>query len=210
MTSKHQLVFTFVILGLIACGFVTAALKPAINAYSEAYRWKAAEEMVERRLWQQTEYEAELAERTRQAPPTEATKAMSWRIFIICCAAGGGAAVAGYGYSVGKAKVRGAHELPPTKQVDDGLLLINGALYDRYSGMQVIAGTANAPSLEHAQAYAVAKSTSRQHWVQLGYAALGILPQVVMMLRENGIEPPTEVVGILEALPDGRGTCMTE
>jgi hypothetical protein len=210
MTSKHQLAFTFVVLAVIACAVIASALKPVIDAQSEAYRWQKAEEMVERRRWQQTEYEAELAERAIQAEQTEATKATVFRSFLWCCAIGGGAMALGYGYSFGKTKIRAAEELPPTRQVDDGLILVNGAMYDRYSGMQTVAGVASAPSLEHAQAYGIAKSAGREQWIRLAYSALSVLPQVVMMLRDNGIEPPREAAGILDALPEGRGTCTME
>ncbi len=57
-------------------------------------------------------------------------------------------------------------------------------------------------STEHATAYAIAKSGSREHWVRFGYQALEVLPRMIAVLRDNGIEPPREAVRAMEALPD--------
>lgn len=201
VNSKHQLILAIIAIPLVACGFIAYSLGPLISAYSESYRWQRAEAMVERRLWQQTEYEAQLTERTRQAEQTEAMRSLASRVIIISGAVGLCLAMIGGGYWAGRSLYRRAVELPPLQRVEDGLILVNNALYDRYSGMSTIAGQEYRPSLEHAQAYAIAKSAGREHWARLGYMALSALPGVVGMLRDNGVEPPQEAVRVLEALP---------
>jgi len=201
VNSKHELILAIIAIPLVACGFIAYSVGPLISAYSESYRLQRAEAMVERRRWQETEYEAQLTERVRQAEMTEATKAMAGRVIVIAGTVGACLAIIGGGYWAGKSLYRRAVELPPLRRVEDGLILVNDALYDRYSGMQVLTGQEYRPSLEHAQAYAIAKSAGREHWARLGYMALSALPGVVGMLRDNGVEPPQEAVRVLEALP---------
>jgi hypothetical protein len=197
---------TFTILAVVVIGlvFLSQTLLPIMSANAEIKRWEAAEAIIERRLWQQTEYEAQLAEKKRQAPRTEATRAAAWRVVTWCGAVGASLALVGGGFWCGRTLLRRASELPPTKKIDDGLVMAGGAFYDRYTGMQTPVGIPQQPSLVHAEAYAIARSTERDKWTRLGFLAIQALPVVAATLRDNGLEPPQEAVRVLEALPARR------
>jgi hypothetical protein len=205
MRTKPQHIATLIIGGIFGLVLAGQALLPIIATNAEIKRWEAAEEMVERRRYQQTVMEAELAEKARQAEQTVATWATVKRVMMWGLGIGVAFAMVGVGFWGGKTLVRRALELPPTKRVEDGLILAGNAMYDRYSGMQTRVGIPQQPSLEHAQAYAIAKGAGREHWARLGYMALSALPAAIAALRDNGIDTPQEAMRVMDALPVQEG-----
>jgi len=205
MRNGPQATVTILAVVVIGLVFLSQTLLPWISTNAEIKRWEAAETMVERRLWQQTEYEAQLAERAAQAKRIEATRAAAGRVIVWCGAIGLSIFFIGTGIWGGRTLYRRAVELPPVKRIEDGLILAGGAFYDRYSGMQTPVGIPQPPSLTHAEAYAIARNTDRDRWFKLGILALNALPVVARAFRDQGIEPPIEATRVLEALPDRGG-----
>lgn len=187
--------------GIIVLVLVSQAFLPIITTNAEIKRQEAAEDIKERQRYQETVMEAELAEMARQAERSIATRAMVGRVVLWAAGISAVMVLVGAGFWGGKTLLRRAAELHPTKRVEDGLILVSGALYDRYSGMQTPVGIQQNPSLTHAEAYAIARGTERDRWMKLGILAIQALPVVSSVLRENGIETPREAARVLDALP---------